>query len=110
MTLMLEPSAGADRAVQRAGEIERELIFPMTLVAASNHFRSRGNDCRPGMLEVLVRNKVVRPADPDVWSPADVDAADHFRDNAGHPPSFETTIRPSAGVLPSCQVRAMRSR
>jgi len=76
---MLEPSAGADRAVQRAGEIERELIFPMTLVAASNHFRSRGNDCRPGMLEVLVRNKVVRPADPDVWSPADVDAgADHF--------------------------------
>lgn len=79
--LRIDPPAGADRAFQRAAEMERERMFPMTLVAASNHLRSRGYDCRPGMLEVLIRNEVVKTTDPDAWTPADVDAAaDHFED------------------------------
>lgn len=79
--LKIKPSAGADRAFHRAAEAERERMFPMTLTAASRHLRSRGYDCRPEMLEVLIRNEVVKPASPDAWSQADVDAAaEHFED------------------------------
>ena len=54
-------------------------VFPMTLKAASKHLRSRGYDCRPEMLEVLIQNEVVRPANADAWSQADIDiAAIHF--------------------------------
>lgn len=75
------PRTGAGAAFQRAAEMELERMFPMTLVAASSHLRSRGYDCRPEMLEVLIRNQVVKLAGPDAWSQADVDAAaQHFED------------------------------
>ncbi|MEX0886837.1 MAG: hypothetical protein WD009_10405, partial [Phycisphaeraceae bacterium] len=65
----------------RAAETEQERMFPMTLAGAASHLRSRGYDCRPEMLDVLIRNEVVRPGSPDAWSRADVDAAaEHFED------------------------------
>lgn len=77
--LKLKPAAGADRAFHEAADIERREMFPMTLTVASNHLRSRGYDCRPAMLEALVKNGVVTPAAPDAWTQADVDAAaEHF--------------------------------
>jgi hypothetical protein len=77
--LKMKPPAGADPAFHRAVEMELEQMFPMTLAAASGHLRSRGYDCRPEMLEVLMCNEVVKPASADAWSKADVDAAaEHF--------------------------------
>jgi hypothetical protein len=56
-------------------------MFPMTLAGVSSHLRSRGYDCRPEMLEMLVENGVVTPPQADQWTLADVDAAaDHFED------------------------------
>lgn len=79
--LKVRPRKGADAAFQEAAEAERERMFPMTLAAASSHLRSRGYDCRPEMLDVLVRNEVVTPAGENAWSQADVDAAaGHFED------------------------------
>ena len=81
VNLKIKPRAGADAASHEAAARELERMFPMTLVAASHHLRSRGYDCRPAMLEVLVRDGVVTPAGPDAWSQADVDAAaQHFED------------------------------
>jgi len=77
----LKPRAGADGAFHEAVDMEQERMFPMTLVVASNHLRSRGYDSRPEMLDVLIRNEVVTPAAPDAWSRGDVDvAAEHFED------------------------------
>jgi len=77
--LRLRPSADADSAFTAAAEMEREQLFPMSRTSASSHLRTRGYDCRPPMLDVLVRNGVVTPADPEAWSQADVDAAaEHF--------------------------------
>jgi len=77
----LKPPAGADRAFQQAAEQEREEMFPMNTAAASGHLRSRGYDCRPAMLDLLVKNGVVTLAEPDVWTQADVDAAaEHFEE------------------------------
>ncbi len=77
----LKPPVGADQAFRQAAEMERDEMFPMATVAASHHLRSRGYDCRPAMLDVLVKNGVATPSEPDVWSQADVDAAaDHFED------------------------------
>jgi len=79
--LRLRPPAGADRAFHQAAKMEREQMFPMSLAAASNHLRSRGYDCRPPMLEMLIENNVVTPAATDAWTQADVDAAaEHFED------------------------------
>jgi len=79
--LRLRSPADADPVMHAAAEAERERMFPMTREAASSHLRTRGYDCRPPMLDVLVRNGVVTPADPDAWSQADVDAAaEHFED------------------------------
>lgn len=79
--LKIKPRASADRAFHEAAEIEREQMFPMTLAAAASHLRSRGYDCRPAMLELLVKDGVVMPAEPDAWAQADVDAAaEHFED------------------------------
>lgn len=79
--LKVKPRAGADRAFHEAARMTVEEMFPMTLVQASNHLRSRGYDSRPEMLEVLLRNEVVTPADENAWSQADVDAAaEHFED------------------------------
>jgi len=73
--LRLKPPAGADRAFHQAAEMERDRIFPMNTTAASNHLRSRGYDCRPQMLDLLVENGVVTLSKPDVWAQTDVDAA-----------------------------------
>jgi len=79
--LKIKPWSGADRAFHEAAEMEREQMFPMPLVAASDLLRSRGYDCRPEMLELLVKNGVVTPAGPDAWSQVDVDrAATHFEE------------------------------
>lgn len=79
--IRLKPRAGADRAFHAAADIERDEMFPMTTVAASNHLRSRGYDCRPPMLDVLVKKGVVSPSQPEAWTQADVDAAaEHFEE------------------------------
>lgn len=79
--LTIMPLRGGDRVFVQAAEEVRERMFPMTLVVAANHLRSRGYDCRAESLELLIRNGVVTPADPDAWSQADVDeAARHFED------------------------------
>lgn len=75
------PLAGADPAFVQAVQEEREQMFPMPLVVAANHLRSRGYDCRPASLELLIRNGIVTPQGPDAWSRTDVDeAAQHFED------------------------------
>jgi hypothetical protein len=77
--LELTPRAGADAAMFEAAELERQEMFPMKLVEVNTHLRSRGYDCRPMMLQMLIKNKVVKPADPDAWTPEDVEAAaTHF--------------------------------
>ena len=73
--MRLRPPADADPAFQAAAVMERERMFPMTKEAASSHLRTRGYDCRPPMLDVLVKNGVVSPADTLAWSQAHVDAA-----------------------------------
>ncbi len=79
--LKLKPPAGADKAFQEAAQMQADQMFPMTLAGASSHLRSRGYDCRPEMLEVLIRNGVVKPDSQDAWLQADVDAAsEHFED------------------------------
>lgn len=74
----LRPPAGADQAIQRGFEAEVAEKFPMATVAASTHLRSRGYDCRPAMLDVLVKNGVVNLAQPDTWTRDDVDAAAEY--------------------------------
>ncbi|MFQ5731500.1 MAG: hypothetical protein ACE5KM_06060 [Planctomycetaceae bacterium] len=77
----LKPPGRADAAFQQAAEMDRDEMFPMRTEAASHHIRSRGYDCRPPMLDVLVKNGVVTLAEPDVWMQADVDAAaEHFEE------------------------------
>ncbi len=79
--LRLNPPAGSDPAFRAAAEQEREQMFPMNLASAANHLRSRGYDCKPMMLEMLIENGVVKPTDRDAWTQADVDAAaEHFED------------------------------
>lgn len=79
LDLRLKPSPGADRAFQRAVEKERDEMFPMNRRAASHHLRTRGYDCKPPMLVLLVKNGVVTLSQPDVWTQADVEAAaEHF--------------------------------
>jgi hypothetical protein len=79
--LRLRPPAEVDRAFLRAAEMELKELFPMDTVVASNHLRRRGYDCKPPMLELLVQNGVVKPAKPDAWTQADVDAAaEHFEE------------------------------
>ena len=75
--LRLGPPSGADPAFQA----ESEKLFQMNRASASNHLRSRGYDCRPPMLELLIQNGVVNPADSGAWVQADVDAAaEHFEE------------------------------
>ncbi len=81
VNLRIKPLAGADPVFQEAAEMEVAELFPMTVGQASEHLRSRGYDCRPEMLDVLLRNKVVTPAAPNAWMQTDVDAAaDHFEE------------------------------
>lgn len=53
--LTVMPLACADPVFVQAVEEEREQMFPMKLVVAANHLRSRGYDCRAASLEVLIR-------------------------------------------------------
>jgi len=79
--LRLEPPAGADRAFGRAAEATRDELFPMNTAGASSHLRSRGYDCKPQMLDLLIENGVVTLAEAEVWTQADVDAAsEHFEE------------------------------
>lgn len=64
----LRPPSGADRAIQRGFEAALVEKFPMATVSASHHLRARGYDCRPAMLEVLVKNGIVKLAQPDSWT------------------------------------------
>ncbi len=77
--LRLKPMAGADHVFHEAAELERRALFPMDLSSASNHLRQRGYDCKPAMLELLIENGVVTPAESGQWTQDDVDAAaEHF--------------------------------
>ncbi len=76
--LRLKPPAGEDRAFHQAAQEESQRMFPMTTVQAASHLRSRGYDVRPPMLDLLVEDGVIKLAQPDVWTQADVVAADHF--------------------------------
>jgi hypothetical protein len=58
-------------------------MFPMATAAASHHLRSRGYDCRPAILDALIRQGVVTPSKPDTWSRADVEAAADHLEEAG---------------------------
>jgi hypothetical protein len=79
--LRVKPRTGADPAFHEAAQEERDQMFPMATVAASHHLRSRGYDCRPAILDALVRQRVVTPSQPDAWTEADVEAAAlHFED------------------------------
>ncbi len=79
--LRLAPPADVDPVFHEAARAERERMFPMSLAAASSHLRTRGYDCRPPMLEMLIERGLVTPSAPDAWSQADVDAAaEHFEE------------------------------
>lgn len=73
--LRLKPPAGADRAFFEAAEMEREQMFPMNMAGAASHLRTRGYDCKPAILELLIENGVVTSSGPDAWTLADVEAA-----------------------------------
>lgn len=79
--LKLRPHSRADRVFHQAADESRDEMFPMNTAAASSHLRSRGYDCRPPMLDVLVKNGVVALEQHDAWTRDDVDAAaDYFED------------------------------
>lgn len=85
--LKIKPRAGADPVFQEAADLELAEMFPMTVAQASEHLRSRGYDCRPEMLELLIQNGVVSPANQNAWSQADVDAAaEHLEECQIHTP------------------------
>lgn len=81
--LRVKPRAGADPAFHEAAQEERDQMFPMATAAASHHLRSRGYDCRPAILDALIRQRVVTLSKPDAWSQADVDAAADHLEEAG---------------------------
>jgi hypothetical protein len=81
--LRVKPRAGADPTFHEAAQDERDAMFPMATVAASHHLRSRGYDCRPAILDALVRQGVVTPSQPDTWTEADVEAAALHLEDAG---------------------------
>ncbi|MFO0493830.1 MAG: hypothetical protein ACK51T_15545 [bacterium] len=81
--LRVKPRAGADPAFHEAAQEERDRMFPMATAAASHHLRSRGYDCRPAILDALIRQGVVTPSKPDTWSRADVEAAADHLEEAG---------------------------
>src|SRR5262245_15465057 len=79
--LKLKPPVGADRAFFDAADQERDEMFPMHLVSVANHLRSRGYDCKPAMLEILVEDGVATPTARDAWTQVDVDGvAEHLED------------------------------
>jgi len=68
-------------------ELKTKPLLRMTLATACSQLQGRGYDCRPPILELLIQNRVVTPANPDAWSQADVDAAaDHLEQCQIHTP------------------------
>ena len=113
----LKPPAGADRTFHQAAEMERNEMFPMSTAAAASHLRSRGYDCKPVMLDLLVKNGVVTLAQPDVWTQADVDAAAaHFEECEIFVPDARLPLRRFSPSAPRCrsaslaEVRPERAR
>lgn len=103
--LRLTPRGAADPAFLQA-EIEREQMFPMNTATAANHLRSRGYDCRPEMLDVLIKNGVVNLGDGDAWAQADVDAvAEYFEEAEIFVPSTRPCARRLRGNVPDARVR-----
>lgn len=88
--LKLMPPRNADRAFLTAAEYMRDEKFPMNLAEAAWHVRTRGYDCRPQSLELLVKEQVIEPEDVDAWSRADVDAVcEHFEHHGLYVPYAE---------------------
>jgi hypothetical protein len=81
--LRVKPRADADPAFHEAAQEEQDRMFPMATAAASQHLRSRGYDCRPAILDALIRQGVVTPSQQDAWTQADVDAAADHLEEAG---------------------------
>ncbi|MCL2646864.1 MAG: hypothetical protein FWD61_07635 [Phycisphaerales bacterium] len=68
-------------AFDEAVELNHETSLPMAMETVADHLWARGYDCDPLMLETMVKHKVVKPADLDFWSRADVEAAaEHLED------------------------------
>ena len=88
--LKLMPPKHADRAFVTAAEHMRDEAFPMSLAQAAWHVRTRGYDCRPESLELLVKQQTVEPVDVDAWTRADVDAVcDYFEQHGFYVPYAE---------------------
>ena len=88
--LKLMPPKPADRAFVTAAEHMREEAFPMSLSQAAWHVRTRGYDCRPQSLELLVKQQTIEPADVDAWTRTDVDAVcDYFEQHGLYVPYAE---------------------
>lgn len=88
--LKLMPPKHADRAFFTATEYMRDEAFPMSLSQAAWHVRTRGYDCRPESLELLVEQQVVAPVDVNSWTRAEVDAVcDYFEQHELYVPYVE---------------------
>ncbi|MCL2645597.1 MAG: hypothetical protein FWD61_01165 [Phycisphaerales bacterium] len=79
----IKPHRNADPVFRQAASLEIGAMFPMALTVVSNHLRSRGYDCRPQMLEVLIEGGTVTPASRDAWSKMDVEAAANYFEECG---------------------------
>ncbi len=86
--LKLMPPKQADRASLTAAAHMRDEAFPMSLPQAAWHVRTRGYDCRPQSLELLVEQQVIVPGDVDRWTRVEVDAS-------------ATTLKSTASIYPS---------
>jgi hypothetical protein len=68
--------------LRQAAGTARASLFPMNTVQAADHLRSRGYDCRPEGLEVLVQYGTVRLSQPDTWQQADMETAAEYLEHA----------------------------
>lgn len=76
--LKLMPSPRADRVFRLTAEKRRDSMFPLDLALAAAHLRSRGYDCRPQTLELLVEQGVIEMDDANRWERKHVDAAAEY--------------------------------
>lgn len=58
----------ASESLPEDDEPDESQLFPMTTGQAANHLGSRGYNCKPQMVELLVENGLVRPSSPDTWT------------------------------------------
>lgn len=65
--LRLRSAADADRAFQRAAEMEREEMFPMNTATASSHLRSRGEALWPEMYSLKCLQEKKAAHSPYYW-------------------------------------------